>query len=41
MQWRSEVKFRPGPTINVPPFPLLKFANQILKCKQFMFRAYL
>jgi len=24
-QWRSEVKFRPGPTIKVPLFPLFKF----------------
>jgi len=25
-QWRSEAKFRPGPTIEVPPFPSLKSA---------------
>jgi len=40
-QWRSEAKCRPGPTIEVRPFPPLKFAYKNLKRKKIMFRAYL
>jgi len=40
-QWRSDAKGRPGPTIKVPPFPPLKSAYKILKCKKIMFRGYI
>jgi len=39
-QWRSEAKCHPGPTIKVPPFPLLNFDSDNLKLKKIMFRGY-
>jgi len=38
--WRSKAKYRPGPTIKVPPFQPLKFAYKNFKWKKIMFRAY-
>jgi len=41
LQWRSEAKCRPGPTIKVPLFPPLKFAYKNLKGKKIVFYSYL